>query len=779
MKRLFKKLATFSCDRPWLVLIIIALITAIAVVGATRIQTQFTQRSMLPEGYESIATVKDVERSFGGVRFIKVMLSGKDFRSAEGASAVYKYARELEEYPGFHEDFVLGADTYLDMPARNDEFRWLLENPNPFYSGITSKAIEEYLAGEGGDFVKGKSISEDGGHALISVQINPNLKDREVSRYAGDLEDFTRDYFSSRGITAEVTGEDYINADLQNMITRDSFILGLIALVFVVLVLFLTFRKVLDVVLTLAVVLVTVAWVFGIMGFAGIKYNILGTAVIPLMLGIDVAYAIHILTRYYEERGKGSDAASSATASVITVGVAVFLAAATTMFGFLSFSISDMPPITQFGLLCLGGVFFGFILSITLLPAALVIRDRRREGKAGFRHEEYRLWDWVDRGMAKLSVLAERHRAVVWLVAGLVMVGCVVLAAGITVSADFRRFVPSDLPSYESFNRVQEVFGGQDTAFALVESEEILSPDSLREMLEFTNAVLSDPRNRDRDDPYFKADRVNSIAGILQLLNGGLPPDAGEARAAIAEVESRLGFDTSVMFKEGEGKALITFQVNFINETGQKEMAEILRDHAAEMSAGTAVTFRVSGTPVIVSDAVEKLFSTQVQSSGLALILCALLVIVIFRSLYYGLAATSVVFIAIVLELGMLRLIGWPLDIMTVMIASLVIGAGIDFGIHVAHRFREEFYENGLGPEEAINTTVRNVGTGLLSAAITTCGAFLILGISRLAPLRRFGVMTAVSLFCAMIAALLIEPSFLASIASRQQKKALKRSRQA
>lgn len=831
MKNWFSRIAAASTGRPWLVLAIIGLITLAAAIGMLRIRMEFSQRALLPEGYESIDTIGEVEEEFGGIEYEKVLLTGTDFTSSDAALAMYEYGLELEAGAdhGLWGDFVLGVDGYLSRLARNplaapifellSSFRgspsprelqsmveeyisspeadylrsdpqaaFLVDALEDFAASDTpgyrmaavetalgyavEGAISEYLADERArDFLVGRTITGDHREALINVQVVPDLPQSVMMDRAEELRAFTEDFFSRYDIVAEVSGQTYLMMDIQSMSIRDGMILGLAALAFIILVLFLTFRKLLDIFLTLGVVIISMVWVFGLMGYAGIPYTIMSIAIVPLLLGIDIAYAIHVLTRYYEEMSGGADSVTSVRGSVSTVGVAVFLAAATTMFGFLSFFISDMPPMRDFGVLCLAGVFFSFALCITLLPAALVIRDRRRDGKASSKGRRNRILEWVDRGLVRLSLLAEGHRRSVWTAILLLVAVCIVLATGLSTSADFRTFVPEDLPSYRIFTRIEDSFGGQDTTVALVEGDDALSPESLRSMDLFIREVLNDPRNitPEEEERYFEPNRVSGLPTVLLALQGELPASTSEAEVLLERAADEFGFDTGLLLSRDREKALIVFDVFFVDEEGEKEMAAILSDSAAELnSTSDSLEYRVTGMPLIISDTLDKLFSTQVNTAGLALLLCALLVILVFRSLQYGLAATSVVFLAIVLELGILRLIGWPLDIMTVMIASLVIGAGIDFGIHIAHRFREEVYDRGMAPEEAINTTVRSVGTALIPAAVTTAGAFLILAISELAPLRRFGVITAVALLSALFAALVIEPTFLASIALRK-----------
>ncbi|MBC7230762.1 MAG: MMPL family transporter [Actinobacteria bacterium] len=832
----FARMARPAVRHPWVVLAIIAAVSVTALIGALRVEMEFSQRSVMPQGYESVDAIKLVEEAFGGLQFDKVLLSGTDFTSPEAVLALYGYERELKAKsdPVLWEEYVLGVESYISQLARNSqvapifELAWAVENADSteelasalqtfladprtaalrelpdaaplfqivegalasgdarsrrsqvesFLGFALQQAAEGYLADPGAaGFVLGRTLSgEDDGHehALLRVQVRPDLPQATIVSYAQELEEFTIEHFARYGITAEASGETYLTKAIQDLSMRDGLILGLAALAFIMLVLFVTFRKLLDVFLTLAVVMISILWVFGLMGFAGMKFTIVGIAIVPLLLGIDIAYSIHVLTRYYEERDRGAGALESAAGAVSTVGVAVFLAAATTMFGFLSFTITDLPPMRDFGFLCLAGVFFGYALSVLLLPAALVIRDRRRRPQERRRVETHRVLDWLDRGLVRLSLLAERHRGVVWVAAAVLVVACAVLASGLSTAADIRGFVPQDLPKYRLVNQMEVYFGGQDNAVALVEGEDLLSPQSLRTMDSFINGVLSDPRNLapGGEKRYFEANRVFGITTIFKAVDGALPATREEAEAALARAGEEYGFDTSLLITPERDRALISFEVFFLGEKEEKEIAAILKDNAsAEGGPALNPRFRVTGLPLLIADTMDKLFATQVETSLMALVLCALLVMFIFRSFSYGVAATSVVFLAIALELGILRLMGWPLDIMTVMIASMVIGAGIDFGIHVAHRFREEVYVNGLGAEEAINSSVRNVGVALISAAVTTCGAFLILAISSLSILRRFGIITAIALASACFAALVIEPSFLASIALRREK---------
>ncbi|KXB01964.1 hypothetical protein AKJ43_02750 [candidate division MSBL1 archaeon SCGC-AAA261D19] len=99
----------------------------------------------------------------------------------------------------------------------------------------------------------------------------------------------------------------------------------------------------------------------GTMGLAGIPFMMVNVALVPIILSVGIDYSIHMLNRYYEERGKELSAEESIVRSVRRVGVAIALAAITTIIGFASFGISRIPPVRNFGLIAGAGIFLIFI----------------------------------------------------------------------------------------------------------------------------------------------------------------------------------------------------------------------------------------------------------------------------------------------------------------------------------------------------------------------------------------------------------------------------------
>ncbi len=817
VKKAFTWLGRISERKPWWVIVVIMLTTALAIAGMTRIKSEFGYKTMLPRHAESVLTLNEADKIFGGTSEEQVLVVAPNVLDGKVLRRTVDYARDIEKqkefWPSFANDVITplddmyyfpdgcvppsgGGSTITAGPATSVATQY----PESLLSKATGLSDEQLVrqvelnlqfsadrAKKLGLGTRSNTISEDNKALLIRVKLNPEMKNSEQTAMVKVFEAWSsRQFAGLDGARAYVGGGVSMNKDANERTMKDMRLLFVLAFVFIIVVLFLTFRRVSDVLLTLLVIAVTIIWVIGIGGWLGFPFTYTSSAIIPLLLGIDIAYAIHVLSRYYEERRKGNDPYRSALTSVVTVGIAVFLTAATTAFGFASFGISNMPPIQQFGGLCVGGVLFSFVLAVTLLPACLVLRDRREKSlkKWDDKHEKRNLdgrQGVIDRALVKLAILSEHHRKTVLAVTVLVLAGCVLLGTQISTEADMQKMMPASTPSAIAQAKVNEYFGGQDMAYTLVKGQ-IFEPDTLNAMLKYEDDLASSPQVSEKGGRLFERDKMFSLADLVQKANNGsIPPTKAQVMGLLIGMSNggKSQSSNKLVNPKYPDVTMVTIRVQRGSEKELESMTRIMRSENKKIEREEpGLKLTSSGMPALITDLLSSIVPTQLKTSAVALGLCALIVTLVFGSLFFGLAATSVVFIGIALEIGTLVLLRWPLDFMTVMVSALVIGAGIDFGIHVTHRFREEWH-NGVDIDEAMRRTVGNVGKALLAAAVTTAGAFGIIAISKVSYMQRFGGITALSLVFALLASLLVLPSVLAWRAQSTEKRRAKRAAKA
>ncbi|MDD4282009.1 MAG: MMPL family transporter, partial [Candidatus Methanofastidiosa archaeon] len=240
------------------------------------------------------------------------------------------------------------------------------------------------------------------------------------------------------------------------------------------------------------------------------------------------------------------------------------------------------------------------------------------------------------------------------------------------------------------------------------------------------------------------------IATLVEMLLGS--PDSAQL------IASTVMLDPSSAYYQTLG--LISIQANALSEGDIDYIVTAVRDVVAGQE-GSGIDYRVAGGFAIVSDIFGGLTSTQARTTVLALLLCFAVVALLQRSAFYGALALLPVALTILWEFLVLWALGWAFDLFTVMISALIVGIGIDFAVHIVHRFREEA-ERGVSTEEALTSVIMNVGKALLSTTVTTAGAFAIIGLSIMPMMARFGILTATTITFSFVIALFVLPPILA-----------------
>ncbi len=760
-----------ACERrPRTIILVAVLVTCFMAYGVTKVSMNTDFKNFLPESYPSVKTTLELENQFGATSSEMILLKADNVTKADVIKAMLALENTLQSDPQL--------DNYItDVLMYPDSILQYIPNCELLPDNILEVSVGTILenlssnpqtAGE-----INKLLTADRKATVIYVYPNTKLSRSELidktTILRAHVDDFKRTYTN---LTASVGGTYSSYSDIMAMMNRDNSILIPVAAILVIVILFLTFRRFSDILLCLIVIGLGSLWAIGAMGHLGMDFTMVHVALIPLLLGMGVAYSIYILSRYYEGRGKGLRAEKATVISVSTIGTAVLMCMITTVIGFASFSISDLPPIQTLGILAGLGILSTFVLATTMLPSIIILRDRGKTGKV--KAVAAKRGKRLDMALSSAATGAERHRKIVVLIVAGVAVLCVVSAFGISTTMSFETFLPSDVESIATQNEIEKLFGGQSQLFVLAKGQ-FLNIGGLGDMYLFENAVLSDVNNPQHQlitSSLSLADLVFARAGenVLSLTESKI----------LAIVENlRTSPDTrtymSMLLLEDNSKAVILFNVNATTDKDMEQATKIVRAHvpsytSASLDLTTNGDPAVGGEPAIMADILGSITSGMLKTTLVAMVLCLVVLIIIFKSPIMGAMCILPVALVLALELGTLRLLGWSLDVFAMSISALIVGSGIDYSIQMVYRFREEWKTHGRPPQEAIRTTVMNTGTAILAAMATTVGVFIVLALSRMPALGRFGGLTAIVITYALLAALFVLPCIIMFYALRKKR---------
>jgi len=725
------KFIDFAKRNPYIIIVLALFITIIMGMGVFKLSITEDREEFLPEEHTSYRVLKEYEDLTGKLITEAIMIEGDDLNSADSFRKIEQLTNEIWTHEEL-EDYILWIRSYPgflipDLEDKVADWRSLPDQE-------LERKIDQLLVKPEIKKATDIYISKDRKGAVITAIINNSLPDSVLQQKTEILHDITNEYNQEfKELALSNTGTISTDQAIKHGIIQDLSILIPLAALFIIVVLYWTFKRFLDTLLPFIVLGLGAIWMIGTMGHLGIPFYANFTIIVPLLLGVGIDYTIHFLNRYYQERSKGKDANTSAMNSIKTVGIAILLTALTTIIGFLSFGISEMPPIKSFGYVAGLGIFYVFLLANTVLPALLVIRDRRKDLN--------KIQD-SSQGEDRIGKFLVGMENIIFTNSKMFLFGAVFLAIlalfpmmNLSTTMSSKIMMPRGAEAVETQNALEDYFRGygSDSKAMILAEGDISRPETLKKIEEFQRAIISSPRNKDL------IMGTTSLVDLVKKANKGQIPNDKEELSKILK-----GFELDpdpkygkIILSENKTAINISFETDTMEE--EREATEIIREEIKKLAEGNnnSINFMngsepaVSGMPVIFSDISASIKPDLRDAILLAIILVILVLIILFKSTLLGFIGAVPISLTLLWELGLLGILGIPLNVMNMLVSSIAIGIGVDFTIHITHRFKEEWIKNGQAPKKAISKAFQSTGRAILSAAITTIGVFVIIAFSR------------------------------------------------
>ncbi|MFB6170947.1 MAG: RND family transporter [Haloarculaceae archaeon] len=563
------------------------------------------------------------------------------------------------------------------------------------------------------------------------------------------------------------------------------------AVVLITLFLVVAYRDLLDLLLGLTTLAMTVVWTFGSLGLVGVPFDQILVAVPPLLLAVGIDYGIHAVNRYREERVTGAAVEPAMRTTVGQLAVAFGVVTVTSVVGFASNLSSDLVPIRRFGLVAAVGIAFTALVFGVFLPAAKLLLDEARD-RPGRPHREPRPIAAVGGAPGRvLSVgvlLARRAPVAVLIVAVVATAGAGGYATGVDTEFSQSDFLPpAEMPAYlaalpEPFRpgeyTVTRTLDFLSARFATGEADTVtvyvrgpLTADSSLEAIERAGAdppgtflesadgsasaqsILSVVRARAAADPEFRAlVRRNDRDG-----NG--VPDRNLALVYARLLDSPAG-PSARSYLTSEGRSA---RVVYAVEADAPDAA--VTADARTVADRFPYSATATGDIVVFQAVAGLILRSALVSLLLALVATGVVLAVAFGALFgrptLGLAALAPIGLTVALLAATMRATGIALNAFTATVLALTIGLGVDYAVHVLHRFADE-RRTGAPLFPALATTVTGTGGALTGSMLTTVFGIGVLVLATFPAIRQFGLLAALSVFYAYLTSLLVLPSMLA-----------------
>jgi predicted RND superfamily exporter protein len=556
------------------------------------------------------------------------------------------------------------------------------------------------------------------------------------------------------GIDFHLAGSPVFNRELERLNARDAALFTPLVFGVVTALLAVALRGRGLIALAVAAVAATLAWVRGLMTALDVPQSTTTSLLPPLLMVLSVSVAIHVLARYRLERRAGRDPLGAVDATERAVLRPATLTAATTALGFGSLASSPIPSIRTFGLFAAAGVGVSLAIGAIGLPAALrVFRPGPGPAFAD---------DGLDRFLAGAARFSCRRSGVVLAATAALCLAAAFAVPRVRVSTHDGDFFPSDHPLNRAYSFIESRLAGVTPLEVMLTSDQpggIRDPRAIR--------LLGDVQ--DFLGAQAETIRGVSLADWIDQARDAIEPPAARALPLDAEGLERAAFvleatsrdDLPFWVQDGWTTARISSRsIGLDSERNDRLLARLESFARTRLASEDGLHLTFTGLVPVFARMEQYLLQSQVRSFAIAF-LCVLAAYWIeLRSLRLACVAIVPNAVAIWLMLGAMGAAAIPLDVVTVMVASVNLGIIDDETIHVLHAVGTA-RSAGLAGEAAVARALAETGRDVVFTCIVLGLGFGVLLLSEFQPSAHFGGLTALTITIALAADLILLPALL------------------
>ena len=571
-------------------------------------------------------------------------------------------------------------------------------------------------------------------------------------------------------------GLPMITDDMMSFVKSDIVVFGIGVFLFIIMTLWFIFKKFKLVIIPLLGCAFSVGTMVGILGLLSWKVTVISSNFIALLLILNMAMNIHVTVRFLQikkefENINVQDAVYEAASKMF---LPILYTALTTICAFLSLIFSGIKPIIDFGWMMTLGLIVSVIVTFTLVPALLnVFSDTedsidQKEGKSKITNA--------------LSNFTQNNTSIIFASALVVIVLSIFGISKLEVENSFINYFDKKTEIYKGMKLIDDKLGGTTSLDIILKfpdkKEKKDKDDEFSEWDEESSDSKEDPakywftRNKidkilrvhDYLDSLPEIGKVMSFGSIIRVaedLTGNKLEtlETGVLYSKIPDEIKREIISPYISVKNSEAR----ISVRIKDSTKDLRRNDLINKIKIELVTKVGLTendYKLAGVVILFNNLLQSLFKSQILTLGVVMIGISLMFLVLFRNIMLSFIGVVPNFMAAFFILGIIGLLGIPLDMMTITIAAITIGIAVDNSIHYIYRFKEEF-KKIKNYNKTVDRCHNTVGVAILNTSITIIFGFSILVLSNFIPTIYFGVFTGIAMLLALISVLTLLPKLI------------------
>ena len=587
-----------------------------------------------------------------------------------------------------------------------------------------------------------------------------------------------RDVINKYGESAKIHlgGIPMIADDMMSYIKSDIIVFGIGVFLFIILTLWVIFRNIKWVAIPLMGCATSVIVMIGLLGLIGWKVTVISSNFIALMLILNMAMNIHVTVRFLQLKKEfpeltKSEAVLEASKKMM---LPILYTVLTTICAFLSLVFSGIKPIIDFGWMMTLGLIVSLLVTFLLLPSLLNIFSSDNEINIKDTEESFIT--------SAFGSFTKKNKILIFGVTLLIVLFSAVGISKLEVENSFINYFDKETEIYKGMKKIDEDLGGTTPLNIIlkfpIKKEKIIEEDEFSEWEEENKTTGEEKAKywftRDKMDKIIKVhDYLDSLPEIGKVLSFGsilrVAEDLNNKELQSLEIAVLYSKIPETIKKEivspyisvDKDEARISVRIKDSSENLRRN--DLIKKINSELNTKLGLKkdeYKLAGVLILFNNLLQSLFKSQILTLGIVMLGIFLMFFILFRNLMISFIGVVPNFIAAFFILGIIGLLGIPLDMMTITIAAITIGIAVDNSIHYIYRFKEEFKKIN-NYNKTLDRCHSTVGVAILNTSITIVFGFSILVLSNFIPTIYFGVFTGIAMLLAMISVLTLLPKLI------------------
>ncbi|CAA0125295.1 Uncharacterised protein [BD1-7 clade bacterium] len=760
-----------SYPKAWLV--VFAVVLAVILPGLAHVRIDSTIEGFLDKDSSAIKTYDAFKTNYGRDEFFLITADVPDLYDPV----------HLRNLQAFHHDLALNVPHVSTVDS--------LANARDIYADEDDLVVEELLEELPSSAEEIEALREkiDSHPLYTNSYVSEDRKTvafviRLVNQVAITAEDGSVEYVlvaddelkqSMAGIEAAVdrhqshfsrisiAGSPALTAELSRSMGADFGLFSGLAMLLVVVMLSLMFRRVSAVVIPLVVLNLAIMATLAVMGLRCEPMQLTTTMLTSFLLAVCVGDCVHLMHSFFRQYDTGSEKTQAVEYALNHAMKALFFTTLTTAAGLASFSISDLYPVAALGIYGALGTAFGFIFTIFLVPPLFVLLPikRRAINKTAKTPILQRAVDGLIERCVNIAIDSAYS---ITSIAVVLFIVCASIIPQIEFTHDAREWFKDGTPIKQAMFDVEEKMQGSMPIEVVVKTSKpngALDPVLLARVKAFSNAAVSyDFGKVTIGNAASLADLVEETHTALVPADGALPSTAALVRQELLLVElskaEELYRFTNGDFSELRITLIHTWSDAMHHDTVLKSIQALANQHIGE-----EYDIHLTGLTTILGKTFAEMLETTVKSYALAAVIIALSMMLMLRSASLGLLSMLPNLLPIMVTLVVMHLMNAPLDMFSMLIGSIAIGLTVDDTVHFMLGF-QRYHDDTGDYRVAIAKTLNTYGKAMTTTTIILATSFLIYCFSEMNNLWDFGLYTSLCIVLALLSDLILAPAIMA-----------------